>query len=85
MAHCNYCNRDMLDTNTCIEIPIKVNGQYYRPIKYGDEGEDWGADNHRCHDCDVSKGGFHHPGCDVESCPVCGGQIISCGCLDKEE
>jgi hypothetical protein len=39
----------------------------------------------RCRDCNVAPGGFHHPGCDVERCPKCGGQLISCGCLDEED
>jgi hypothetical protein len=33
----------------------------------------------------VRPGGFHHPGCDLQSCPVCGGQMMTCGCRFDED
>lgn len=38
------------------------------------------TDEHRCHDCGVLEGELHRPGCDMEFCPFCGGQLITCPC-----
>lgn len=37
----------------------------------------------KCHDCGALPGTLHVPGCDVERCPDCGGQYISCSCPDS--
>lgn len=33
-----------------------------------------------CRHCDAVKGQLHEPLCDYEQCPVCGEQVMSCGC-----
>ena len=58
-----------------------IEGREYERIRYGEEAEDWGADKGPCHDCGVIKGQYHVPCiCDVERCPSCEGQVISCEC-----
>jgi len=34
-----------------------------------------------CGDCATELGELHKDGCDVERCPRCGGQFISCRCI----
>ena len=57
-----------------------IGGKEYQRVPYGSEADDWGADRLPCHDCAAVKGQLHAVGCDVERCPVCGGQVISCDC-----
>jgi hypothetical protein len=61
-------------------VSLTAEGRTVPRIRYGDEHDDWGANEHACHDCRVLKSEFHVAGCDGEECPLCGGQLITCDC-----
>lgn len=63
-----------------IERNYVIDGTVYPRIPFGDEREGHSvADDEHCHDCAAVNGELHVPGCDVECCPACGGQVLSCG------
>lgn len=81
MAVCDYCNKEMAGSKTCKETKVK----YPDGTALACDTTHFDEPSGHCHDCGVKHGGRHHPGCDVERCPRCGGQLISCGCLDAED
>ncbi len=86
MAVCAWCERDMLKTDTCDEVPIEIGGLSLSPIPFGDNRDlipEAARGGGRCHDCNVADGGFHHRQCDAEACPNCGGQLLTCSCQDQ--
>lgn len=77
MAVCNWCWEEMeaAETISCggNDTVKYEGGKKLAAIIYLGEG--------RCRDCNIAPGGYHHPGCDMEKCPDCGGQLKSCGCI----
>ncbi len=60
-----------------------VNGQKFDRIPYG-KGED-DFDFPTCDDCGTKRGNIHRLGCDLEPCPRCNGQAISCNCFYEDD
>ena len=66
---------------------VDIEGRVYLRIPYLPDEDVWPSRSHHpspefCHDCAVALGQLHHLGCDMEVCPFCGGQFMTCGCLE---
>jgi hypothetical protein len=82
MAVCQYCGREMLAATTCTIEKLVFPEWSLSRIPFGSEKP--ARRVQRCGDCGVDRGGYHHPGCDIERCPACLHQAISCGCFDAK-
>lgn len=76
-ATCSACQQPMNVDSCTLGKLIFPNGDEYPRIPFPQQ------EPLRCHGCNIAPGGFHHEECDVEECPRCHGQLISCGCLDE--
>jgi hypothetical protein len=59
------CGRELL--------VLPINSTYLDRLGYA-------GDESACGDCGALKGEVHIPGCDLEECPSCKGQLSSCAC-----
>lgn len=84
MAVCTWCDREMLTADSCSIEAFHRDGRRLECRPFGQE-QGWPTTAARCGDCGVERGGWHHPGCDIQRCPSCGGQLLSCGCRFDED
>ena len=87
MAICRWCEREMTTAASCTATALTHRGVPIAMIPWGTEGG-WerrmARAGSRCGDCGVEPHGSHHLGCDLQLCPLCRGQMLSCGCRFDE-
>ena len=81
MAVCEFCGQEMKRADGCTRTHIKYPDGTVLPVVT----EHFDEPDGRCHDCGIKDGNAHHPGCDVERCPQCGGQLLNCWCFDEDD
>ena len=64
-------------------VQFVINSQEFDRIPYGEHEDD--LDRPKCDDCGVPRGKLHEIGCDLEPCPRCGGQAITCDCFYEDD
>ena len=79
---CKVCNQEMVIGGECKLECFECDGKTYARIPAGFDGDgDVMMDEKEiCHDCNAGFGKYHHLGCDMEYCPVCGRQLLGCEC-----
>jgi hypothetical protein len=85
MATCEYCEQEMTTGATCTVRRLHVEGAVVRLAPHRPPRRRGVTSGERCGDCGVRPGGFHHPGCDLQRCPLCHDQLLSCACIFDED
>ena len=69
---CDVCGRVIGQSDGCTWEYVLSGGKLYKRLPY--------MESDSCPDCGVKFGQFHHVGCDMEMCPICGMQLLGCDC-----
>ncbi|MBI6875618.1 hypothetical protein [Clostridium aciditolerans] len=86
-----------IEINSKYKYYITQNGEKIERVRYGDELSRMSEEFKKrynissytnyeiCDDCGAKIGEFHLNNCDIEICPICFGQAITCECIAKNE
>lgn len=75
-----YLREDILHAQRTASY--RIEGRKHIRLRFGSEKPREVNPRGVCGDCGVFEGQFHQPGCDVEQCPLCHRQALSCPHLD---
>ena len=86
-AVCTGCSREMSPGGAegCAVASVLLPSGTHARVALGSESPDWWLGrppDAECHDCSVASGQLHHVSCDMEQCPVCRDQLLTCDCID---
>lgn len=85
MAICTDCGNEMTTGVSCVVGVLHQGGRAYPLAPHPRPRRSRSAHGAgTCGDCGVAPGGLHHIGCDLQRCPRCGWQLISCDCRFDE-
>lgn len=78
MIECLTCKAELFSVNTCTggDTVEFADGEILDAVTCADE---------YCYSCGVTLGKFHHSPCEVQICPSCRDQFISCDCILEGE
>ncbi len=74
VASCAYCGRG-IGVQECLYDYVVVDGVEYQRVRVVESPVYEGEPNCEC-GCEIGQ--VHHVGCDLEDCPRCGEQFLSC-------
>ncbi len=84
MTICKWCERETASEMSCTLDVLHVVAQPVPMIPFGSE-PDQPVPSVRCEGCGVARGAWHHIGCHVQGCPLCGGYLLTCRCDYDED
>ena len=65
------------------QTTFRIRGKEVARIPFGKEPKRFRASTPSCGDCGARRGMYHGPQCDLEICPGCKGQRLTCGCPEE--